>query len=85
MHQKITLNLRSEVFEKLQRLSFLFFDSNASGAIITRVSGDVQTLRLFIEGVLMQSIVMLMTLVVTQWVDPARLLRLERVALEANA
>lgn len=64
VHQKITLNLRTEVFEKLQRLSFRFFDNNASGAIINRVSGDVQTLRLFIEGVLMQSIVLLLTLAV---------------------
>ncbi len=64
VHQKITLNLRTEVFEKLQRLSFRFFDNNASGAIINRVSGDVQTLRLFIEGVLMQSIVLLLTLTV---------------------
>ncbi|RKX31924.1 MAG: ABC transporter ATP-binding protein [Verrucomicrobia bacterium] len=64
VHQKITFNLRTEVFEKLQRLSFRFFDNNASGAIINRVSGDVQTLRLFIEGVLMQSIVLLLTLAV---------------------
>lgn len=64
VHQKITLNLRTEVFEKLQRLSFRFFDNNASGAIINRVSGDVQTLRLFIEGVLMQSVVLILTLAV---------------------
>lgn len=62
VHQKITYHIRSEVFEKLQHLSFRFFDNNASGAIINRVSGDVQTLRLFIEGVLMQSIVLLLTL-----------------------
>jgi ATP-binding cassette subfamily B protein len=54
--------LRAEVFDKLQRLDFRFFDANASGSIINRVTGDVQSLRSFIDGVLIQSVILLLSL-----------------------
>ncbi len=56
--------LRAEVFDKLQRLDFRFFDANASGSIINRVTGDVQALRSFVDGVLIQSVILLLSLVV---------------------
>jgi ATP-binding cassette subfamily B protein len=56
--------LRAQVFDKLQRLSFRFFDEHASGGIINRVTGDVQSLRSFIDGVLMQGGIMALSLVV---------------------
>ncbi len=56
--------LRGEVFDKLQRLDFRFFDSNASGSIINRVTGDVQSLRSFIDGVLIQSVILMLSLAV---------------------
>ena len=34
--------LRTDVYDKLQRLSFRFFDANPVGSIINRVAGDVQ-------------------------------------------
>jgi ATP-binding cassette subfamily B protein len=64
VQQRIVVQLRTDVYDKLQRLSFRFFDRNASGSIINRVTRDVQTTRMFIDGVLMQSIVMLVSLVV---------------------
>jgi ATP-binding cassette, subfamily B, bacterial len=54
--------LRAEVFDKLQRLDFRFFDANASGSIINRVTGDVQSLRSFIDGVLIQSVILMLSL-----------------------
>jgi ATP-binding cassette, subfamily B, bacterial len=54
--------LRAQVFDKLQRLDFRFFDGNASGSIINRVTGDVQSLRSFIDGVLIQSGILLLSL-----------------------
>ena len=54
--------LRAEVFDKLQRLDFRFFDGNASGSIINRVTSDVQSLRSFIDGVLIQSVILLLSL-----------------------
>ncbi len=64
LQQEIVVNLRSEVYAKLQRLSFRFFDDNASGSIINRVTGDVQSTRLFIDGVIMQGIIMILSLAV---------------------
>jgi ATP-binding cassette subfamily B protein len=59
---QIVVHLRSEVYNKLQSLSFRFFDENASGSIINRVTGDVQHTRLFIDGVLIQGIIMILSL-----------------------
>ncbi len=61
---EIVPKLRERVYDKLQRLSFRFFDSNASGTIINRVTSDVQSVRLFIDGVLLQVILLFLTLTV---------------------
>jgi ATP-binding cassette subfamily B protein len=52
------------VYDKLQRLSFRFFDVHGSSSIFNRVTGDVQNTRLFVDGVVLQGINMLLTLVV---------------------
>jgi ATP-binding cassette subfamily B protein len=62
LQREIVVHLRATVFEKLQSLSFRFFDDNASGSIINRVTGDVQSTRLFVDGVIMQGIIMLLSL-----------------------
>ncbi|HEY4187533.1 MAG TPA: ABC transporter ATP-binding protein [Polyangia bacterium] len=62
LHLRIVPELRVQVFAKLQRLSFRFFDGNASGSIINRVTGDVQSVRAFIDGVLLQGAIMLLSL-----------------------
>jgi ATP-binding cassette subfamily B protein len=64
MHGRIVVNLRAQVFAKLQQLSFRFFDSNASGSIINRVTSDAHSVRIFIEGVLLQLAIITVTLVV---------------------
>jgi len=62
MHGRIVVNLRAQVFAKLQQLSFRFFDSNASGSIINRVTSDAHAIRLFIEGVILQLAIITITL-----------------------
>jgi ABC-type multidrug transport system fused ATPase/permease subunit len=62
VHRDIVAHLRAEVYDKLQRLGFDFFDRNASGTIINRVTGDVQMVRMFIDGVLIQSVIMALSL-----------------------
>lgn len=62
--QKIVVRLRSEVYDKLQRLSFRFFDATSSGSIINRVTGDVQAMRLFIDHVVLQVVAVALTLAV---------------------
>ena len=55
-------DLRNNVFRKLQRLSFRFFDTNASGSIINRVTSDVQAVRMFIDQVVIQTLVIVISL-----------------------
>ncbi len=57
----IIVDLRSTVYNKMQRLSFRFFDKNESGSIINRVTGDVRSVREFIDGVMIE----LLTLVIS--------------------
>jgi len=56
--------MRTQVYDKLQRLSFRFFDANPSSSIINRVTGDVQLLRAFIDEVLINGSTLLITLTV---------------------
>lgn len=62
MHLTLVPELRTKVFDRLQRLSFRFYDENASGSIINRVTGDVQSVRSFLDGVLLQGGIMLLSL-----------------------
>ena len=55
--------LRAQLYAKLQRLSFSFFDVHGSNSIFNRVTGDVQNTRLFVDGVLLQGLNMILTLV----------------------
>ncbi len=64
VQQRLVVDLRAEVYEKLQRLSFRFFDANTTGSIITRVTGDVQAVRMFVDQVLIQSLIMVISLTV---------------------
>ena len=54
--------LRAQLYAKLQRLSFSFFDIHGSNSIFNRVTGDVQNTRLFVDGVLLQGVNMILTL-----------------------
>ena len=59
---KIVPQLRAQLYDKLQRLSFRFFDVNGSSSIYNRVTGDVQNTRLFVDGVILQGLNMILTL-----------------------
>src|SRR5438270_5709653 len=59
---KLVPELRDRVYAQLQRLSFRFFDAQGSSSIFNRVTGDVQNTRLFIDGVVLQGMNMLITL-----------------------
>ena len=61
--QNIVISLRTAVYDKLQRLSFRFFDANESGSIINRVTGDVQSVRMFVDQVLVNVLIMAVSLV----------------------
>ncbi len=62
VQQRLVVDLRAEVYDKLQRLSFRFYDANNTGSIITRVTSDVQSVRMFLDQVLIQSVIMVISL-----------------------
>jgi len=50
--QRVMVDLRLEIFGKLQRLGIAFYDRNPVGRLMTRVTADVETLNeLFTSGV----------------------------------
>jgi len=59
---EIVPELRAQLYTKLQRLSFSFFDVHGSNSIFNRVTGDAQNTRLFVDGVLLQGATMILTL-----------------------
>ena len=59
---QIVVQMRADVYAKLQQLSFRFYDANASSSIINRVTGDVQSVRMFVDQVLIQSLTMAVSL-----------------------
>ncbi len=64
VQQQLVVDLRGEIYEKLQRLSFRFFDANTTGSIITRVTADVQAVRMFVDQVLIQVVIMAVSLTI---------------------
>jgi ABC-type multidrug transport system fused ATPase/permease subunit len=59
---KIVPGMRDQLYAKLQRLSFRFFEMNGTSSIFNRLTGDVQNTRLFVDGVVLQGMNMLITL-----------------------
>jgi ABC-type multidrug transport system fused ATPase/permease subunit len=64
VQQHLVVDLRGLIYDRLQRLSFRFFDANSTGSIITRVTSDVQAVRMFVDQVLIQSVIMVISLTV---------------------
>lgn len=64
LSQHIVIQLRTNVYDKLQRLSFRFYDTNDSSSIINRVAGDVQAVRGFVDGVLLKVLTVALSLAV---------------------
>jgi len=62
VQQGIVVDLRAQVYDKLQRLSFRFFDANTSGTLINRITGDVQSVRMFVDGAVIQGVILLISL-----------------------
>ncbi len=64
VQSKLVVDLRAMVYDQMQRLSFRFLDAKTSGSLINRVTSDVQATRMFVEQVLIKTIILGITLVV---------------------
>jgi ATP-binding cassette subfamily B protein len=62
LSQRVLVQLRTDVYDKLQRLSFHFFDANSSSSLINRAAGDVQAVQTFVDGVIVKVLVVVLTL-----------------------
>ncbi|MCA9052575.1 MAG: ABC transporter ATP-binding protein, partial [Planctomycetaceae bacterium] len=62
LSQRVLIRLRSEVYDKLQRLSFHFYDAGESSSIINRAAGDANAVRNFIDGVMVRILTVALTL-----------------------
>ena len=63
--QKVIYDLRSDLYDKIQRLPLRWFDNRPTGDIMTRVSEDVQAMeRVLIDGIEQGAVAILQILVV---------------------
>lgn len=61
---QVVVELRERCYEKLQRMPFGFEGTTTTASLMNRVGGDVQAVRLFIDGVLLQVLMMLISVAV---------------------
>lgn len=64
VHRRVIAGLQTAVFAKLQQLEFRFFDQHSRGEIINRATGDIQAIRTFVDTVLLQALVTVLTVAV---------------------
>lgn len=62
--QNCVIDLRAQLYDKLQRMSFTWFDTHDTGQVINRLTSDTQSVRGFIQGVMVRSLVAIVTLAV---------------------
>lgn len=60
--QRVVIDVRNQLYAKLQRLSFAYFDRNDTGQIINRMTSDVQSMRSFVQGVMVRSVIAVVSL-----------------------
>jgi ATP-binding cassette, subfamily B, multidrug efflux pump len=65
MSQGIAFDMRNELFTKLQRLSFSYYDRNQTGQLMIRATDDVEKVRLFLAQGLILALQALVLLVAT--------------------
>ncbi len=64
LSQEVLVRIRTDVYTKLQQLSFNFYDAGDSSSIINRAAGDASNVRSFIDGVIIKVLTVFLTLTV---------------------
>ena len=64
LSQEVLVRVRTDVYTKLQQLSFNFYDAGESSSIINRAAGDANNVRNFVDGVIIKVLTVLLTLTV---------------------
>src|SRR5215207_9133141 len=74
--QGIAFDFRNEIFAKIQRLSFSYYDRNQTGQLMIRATDDVEKVRMFIaQGLVLaaQSILLLVSSLIILFLSNWRL------------
>jgi len=64
VQQEIVVELRAAIYEKLHDLSSRFFRAHSTTSIINRVTSDAQSVRQFVEGMILQLVILALSLTV---------------------
>lgn len=64
LSQEVLVKIRTDVYSKLQQLSFNFYDAGESSSIINRAAGDASNVRSFVDGVIIKVLTVWLTLTV---------------------
>ncbi|GAB5490929.1 MAG: ABC transporter ATP-binding protein [Phototrophicaceae bacterium] len=71
--QGVAYDFRNELFSKLQRLSFSYYDQNQTGQLMIRATDDVEKVRIFIaQGLILATqafLLFVLTLVILFWTN----------------
>ncbi|MBL8816705.1 MAG: ABC transporter ATP-binding protein [Planctomyces sp.] len=62
LSQQLLIRIRTQVYARLQQLSFQFYDRGASSSIINRAAGDANAVRSFVDGVVIKVLTVALTL-----------------------
>ncbi|WP_437192172.1 ABC transporter ATP-binding protein [Planctomicrobium sp. SH527] len=64
LSQQVLIRIRTDVYAKLQQLSFQFYDAGESSSIINRAAGDANAVRSFVDGVMVKVLTVTLTFAV---------------------
>ncbi|MCA9086019.1 MAG: ABC transporter ATP-binding protein, partial [Planctomycetaceae bacterium] len=62
LSQQVLIRMRTDIYAKLQQLSFDFYDAGESSSTINRAAGDANAVRSFIDGVVIKVLTVALTL-----------------------
>jgi ATP-binding cassette subfamily B protein len=62
VHIRIIPKLQRQIFEKIQNMSFVYFNRTSSGSIINKAAGDVSSVRSFVDTVLVEGVTLIVTI-----------------------
>ena len=49
--QKVICQIRDDIYRRIQRMDFRFFDKNRVGDLMSRLTGDIEAIRVFVTFV----------------------------------
>ena len=61
--QKVICQIRDDIYRRIQRMDFRFFDKNRVGDLMSRLTGDIEAIRVFVAFVVYQLVINLCTFI----------------------